>query len=358
MKLTDVTIRNLKATDKQIIYVDDNLSNFGVRVSKRHKTFVVKVGKNRSVKSIGRYPDITLAEARKKAKRLLANYSYFDSPISYTEAVEEFLDYCRTKNRPETIRQYKYYLNDCSFKRNVSDITRKEVLKHAATYPESGAAHRHTLASLRVFFRWCLRKEYIEKNPIDGELITAAPVRTRILTPHELKKVYHYEDQPFSDIVKLLILTGQRRTETTNIHADWIDGDTVTFPSEITKNKREHTIPVGDLTLQLLQGNGRMFKNQIGTVFQGFGKAKTRMDKVVKIPHWTLHDLRRTYSSTHAMLGTPLHITEMLLNHASGTISGVAAVYNRYQYLDEKREAVKRYEEYLSDILKLPEALV
>lgn len=353
MKLTDIALRNLKPTDKQIIYFDEYLPNFGVRLSKRHKTYVVKVGKNRSVKSIGRYPDMTLADARRKAKRVLANYSSFDSPILYVEALDEFLEYCESKNRPETVRQYSNYLRACPFKKKVSDITRKEVLRHGGTHRDGSAAQRHVLVSLRVFFRWCLRKEYIEKNPIDGEIILPAPSRSRILAPEEIKLVYHYEDQPFSDIVKLLILLGQRRTETTLIHSDWLDSDTITFPKEVTKNKREHTIPFGELARSFLEGEGNLFENEIGTVFQGFGKAKKRLDSAVSIPHWTLHDLRRTFASTHAMLGTPLHITELLLNHASGSISGVTAVYNRYQYLDEKRDAVKRYEKYMRDILDL-----
>lgn len=86
------------------------------------------------------------------------------------------------------------------------------------------------------------------------------------------------------------------------------------------------------------------------TVFNGWSKSKERLK--ADIPPWTLHDLRRTFSSNLAALGTPIHVTEKLLNHASGTISGVAAVYNRHTYFDEMRQAILTYEIHLAQLLK------
>ena len=85
--------------------------------------------------------------------------------------------------------------------------------------------------------------------------------------------------------------------------------------------------------------------------FNGWSKSKAALDNASAVPGWTLHDLRRTYASKLAALGVPPHIIERLLNHMSGTISGVAAIYNRYQFMPEMRAAVAKYETHLTMIL-------
>ncbi len=353
MKLTDIVIRNLKHDEKQVIHFDNNLPNFGVRVSKRYKTFIVILGTNRTVKSIGRYPDMSLAEARKLAKKAIALHIPSKNSLSYQDAKKFFLKEAEQKNRAKTVYEYKRYLHAFDSKSRFEKLTRTEMNTHLHQYKHTPSQYNHALTAFRVFFNWGLREELIEKNPLQGLPKMTTKSRNRVLVPDELREIYHYEYKPFSDIVKLLILLGQRRSETTHIHSDWIQRDTITFPDSITKNRREHTIPFGGLARPFLEGDGNLFQTSNKTLFSGFGKAKRRMDNCITIPHWTLHDLRRTFASTHAMLGTPLHITELLLNHASGSISGVTAVYNRYQYLDEKREAVARYEMYLAEVLNI-----
>ena len=92
-------------------------------------------------------------------------------------------------------------------------------------------------------------------------------------------------------------------------------------------------------------------RNNTTTTFNGWSKAKSAFDKTLTdVEPWTLHDLRRTFSSSLAALATPIHVTEKLLNHVSGSISGVAAIYNRHSYIDEMREALSTYEDFLSKI--------
>ncbi len=87
-------------------------------------------------------------------------------------------------------------------------------------------------------------------------------------------------------------------------------------------------------------------------MFNGWGKPKAALDKACGVIDWTLHDLRRTYSSTMAALGVPQVVVEKLLNHVSGgTLSPIASVYNRHAYMNEMREAVLRYEAYLSTLI-------
>lgn len=87
--------------------------------------------------------------------------------------------------------------------------------------------------------------------------------------------------------------------------------------------------------------------------FNGFGTCLNRMLDDTELTHFTLHDLRRTFATAHAKIGTPIHVTEKLLNHVSGTISGVAAVYNRHSYMEEMCGAVEKYDEYLEKLIKL-----
>lgn len=169
-----------------------------------------------------------------------------------------------------------------------------------------------------------------------------------MLSPEEIKVLWDYEYPHFSTIVKLCLLTGQRRSEIAAIAPDWINTDVLTIPANVAKNKRRHTIPISPQVLGLLEDvpfgrNG---------VYNGWSNGKRRIDKHVNIPHWTLHDLRRTFSTIHAELGTPIHITERLLNHASGSVSGVVGVYNRYSYLDEMRAAQSKYETCLANIVR------
>ena len=163
---------------------------------------------------------------------------------------------------------------------------------------------------------------------------------------------------PFGAIVKLLILTGQRRSEITNLRQSWLEDDAITFPAEIIKNAREHTIPMGDMTKVLIANLPKrtdlLFPSRLNdkTPFNGFSRAKLTFDKELEIESYTLHDLRRTFSSIMAKLGTPIHVTEKILNHTSGTISGVAAVYNRHSYQMEMREAFADYEDYLKTLIE------
>ena len=100
-------------------------------------------------------------------------------------------------------------------------------------------------------------------------------------------------------------------------------------------------------------GSTRLFpaRGKSETPFNGWSKGKVALDKRANIAPWTLHDLRRTFATDLAALGTPPHVTEKLLNHVSGTVSGVAAIYNRHAYMDEMRAAIDAWEKRLSAIL-------
>jgi integrase len=82
-------------------------------------------------------------------------------------------------------------------------------------------------------------------------------------------------------------------------------------------------------------------------VFQGYSKAKARLDQLSGVSDWTLHDLRRTVISGMARLGVAPHVADKILNHQSGTISGVAAVYQRHEFLKERKQALDLWGEHV-----------
>ncbi len=158
----------------------------------------------------------------------------------------------------------------------------------------------------------------------------------------------------------MLIRTGMRRGEVANLEWSFIDDtdNVLVLPADLVKNNRTHSIPVGEGLAKTLASIPRINRylfpssHEKATVFNGWGKAKERFDQELEgVLAYTLHDLRRTFATTHARIGTPIHVTEKLLNHVSGTISGVAAVYNRHTYLEEMRKAVTAYDEYLAKLI-------
>jgi len=157
----------------------------------------------------------------------------------------------------------------------------------------------------------------------------------------------------FHNIVELLVLTGQRRGEIAALRVEWIDFKkrTITLPPSITKNKRQHTFPLGKTAETPLKRGAKesvLFPARgKATPFNGWSKAKPAFDRGCPIEPWTLHDLRRTFATNLAPLAVPVHITEKLLNHVSGTTGGIVAVYQRPAYLDEMRAAVAAWEKHL-----------
>jgi integrase len=199
--------------------------------------------------------------------------------------------------------------------------------------------------------------------------------RERILSDAEVIPVLKAalsSDDTFHHIVALLILTGQRKGEIAHLQWDWIDEaeQLITLPSAITKNKRTHAFPYGEMVSDVLSRIPRFaespyvfpaMREQVrgkpATVYRGFGNSKERFDKTIaqsgaKLEHWTLHDLRRTFSSGMAALSVSQTTVEKHLNHVSGgTLSPIARVYNRYSYLAEMRAAVRLWETKLETLL-------
>ena len=366
MRLTDLSIRKLKAPEQgQRTHFDDALRGFGIRVSQGgSKSFVVMFGKRRQLKTIGRYPGTKLADARREAKRVqsdltLVNTGPSRQRVSFADARGKFLLDCESRNKPRTVQDYRRLLTrHFKYRKNVDELTRQDIMSVIRNLSATPSESQHAYVAIRTMMNWCVRHGFIDVSPAPSISHKSEP-RNRILSDDELAAVYQRAAEfgyPYGTIVQLLILTGQRRGEIAGLRWSWIEDDTIVFPQGFTKNKREHHIPIGKQAMEVLrslpEGPDLIFPSRISDEkhFNGWGKAKKSFDEEIDVTDYTLHDLRRTYSSNMARLGVPIHVTEKLLNHVSGTVSGIAAVYNRHTYMDEMREAVTKFDIYLAGL--------
>ena len=362
-------------------------------------------GKPRKM-TVGPYPVFGLAAAREAAGKALRAVSEGRDPghekkltkaaqandLTRIEAVlDDFVSrHVEVKNRPSSIKENKRLI-EVEIKpkwkgRQIETITRREIITLLDEIADRGApiiANRvHAL--LRKFFNWAIERDVIQASPVANVKPPAAEVsRDRVLSHDEIRLVWLAADTiawPFGPLVKLLLLTGQRRDEVAS--ASWdefkLDGPAPEWiiPRERAKNNQAHAVPLSKAavaTLEALpriQGAGRFILTTTGeTPVSGFSRAKDSLDAAmltiarqeavergedpekVAIAPWRLHDLRRTAASGMAALGQPVHVVEAVLNHRSGTIRGVAAVYNRHDYLEEKRRALSAWASQVAEIV-------
>lgn len=367
MRLTDILIKNLKVPAAgQKTHFDDGLPGFGVRVSQGGaRSFVVMFGPERRLKTIGRYPELSLAEARKEAKRVQVEAAAIvvplprHEPVSFDKARDRFLADSKLRHKLRTHTDYDRLLNrHFSFQESIDALTRADLTAAIEKLASTPSEQHHAFVAIRAMMNWCLKRGIIDQSPVP--LLTfRAEARSHVLSDDDLAAVYRRAEEigyPYGSIVQLLILTGQRRGEIAALRRSWIEKDLIVFPAGFTKNKREHRCPLSARAQKLIASlpdiGDVLFpaRGGSGGSFNGWGKAKERFDKLLEVSPYTLHDLRRTFSSNLARLGTPIHVTEKLLNHVSGTVTGVAAIYNRYSYLDEMRAALALHDEHLAKL--------
>jgi len=224
------------------------------------------------------------------------------------------------------------------------------------------SAANKTLKSLKTFLRWCVGRAVLNQSPAEGVPLPAKEVaRDRVLGDQELAQIILAARKiggPYGGIAEFLALTGQRREEVARMKWDELDlaQRVWTLPKSRTKNAKEHVVHLSEQSLAVLQ---RVAKKQpfvfsvLGTKpFQEFTRAKRRLDQLSGVTEWRLHDLRRTCVSGMARLGIAPHVADKILNHQAGTISGVAAVYQRHEFLSERRQALDLWGAHIGEILQ------
>ena len=314
-----------------------------------------------------------------------------DTDNTFSAVADRFLNqYCRGKKTPlreRTVTEYERHLKGALVstwkRRPIDKITDKDVIAAIDQLEAAGmfATARLFKAYLRKFFGWCVEKRLIQSNPALNAPLASRPadfVRERVLSVPELRivlKAANRLDAPYRAFVNVLALCGQRRHETSIMR--WADleleADNAVWyiPAEVTKNRRAHDVPLspevrdiirsvprivstherdggtvgGQLSAHVFSGDGR---NPVS----GFSKIKARLDRLIEedrlanrpedppMAHWTWHDLRRSAATGMADMGVAPHVIEAILNHVSGSKAGVAGIYNRGRYDDERRRAL------------------
>ncbi len=360
--LTDIVVRNLKAPDKgQETYWDATLPGFGVRVSQGGtKSFIViRRGKRRV---LGRYPIMTLKEGRTEGRKILhdpvgyAKSQHID--ISYPEAVERYLNMKKGEVRPRTLEGYAHLLRTFDFPQLVADI-RPYHVGDALDRIEQQTKKSNAYTALKMFFNWCVAREYCTLNPLQNLKKPKVPAsRERVLSDDELAVIWNACNKlgKYGAILQVLMLTGQRRDQVARLQTSWVEDDVFKFPASVMKNGKEHHCPIGPLTeyvlLQTIPIDGYYFSplRAVGRPFSAWSKSKNRLDGMIDIDPWRVHDLRRTWSTNAARLDIPPHITARILSHTSEEAK-VAKIYNRYRYRTEMAEAMHKMNDHILSLI-------
>lgn len=410
MKLTALAVARLAPPKTgQVDYFDTALPAFGVRVSlagTRTYFVMTRVHGKLARLTIGRAKvndhdlGLSLKEAREKAgewtdlaargidpRQMKAQERQDNedrSQNTFKTVGKRFMrQYVKPRLALSTQREYRRTLfgKDTAAwaNRPVSAITRADVREVLDAMVERGSpgAANNLLAYLGKFFNWCAEKDIVEIPPTDRiKRPGQKNIGDRTLCEAELAeawRAFEEEGGVFGDLFKLLLLTGQRRSEVGGMRIAELtnlEGKTPTWkiPIDRTKNSRPHLVPLAPMAVEIIDarpllGDHRMLFTTTGkTPVSGYGRAKQRIDAWIAsqrkkagadpMPDWTLHDLRRTMvTMMNEHLGIPPHVVEACVNHVSGLAkAGVAGVYNKALYLKERREALTAWAEHLEKL--------
>jgi integrase len=214
----------------------------------------------------------------------------------------------------------------------------------------STAMAARTAAYGKAAYSWAVKRGTLSTNPFVNLPVTPTERRERVLTDDELAAIWLATDDagPFNGIVRLLLLTGQRRAEVAGMTWAELSDDLAmwTIPANRAKNGATHIVPLSEPSQTLLRGvhkvSGLVFPGLRGP-FNGWSKAKASLDGKSAVADWRLHDLRRTMATGLQRLGVRLEVTEQVLGHVSGTRAGIVGVYQRHDFALEKRAALQAW---------------
>jgi integrase len=368
---------------------DTDLPGFGIRLRGERKSWVaqyrIKTGLQRR-ESFGDIRKVTLDDARKIARNRFAEVELGRDPVAErvqaktaAKAVrltlgvvaERYLAAKTDVVRARTYGQAKLHLTGPHWKplhdRPIEDITRADI---AARLQEITKEHGRTAASrargnLSAMFGWAMREGLCDANPTVSTNDPADGIkpRERVLSDVEVGTVWRAcHDDDFGRIVRLLILTGCRRQEIGELRWDEINLDTgvLTIPGTRTKNHRTHSLTLPPLALDILRAVPRRSDRDyvFGRDGQGFGgwsfATMVLATRIVAaegkpLPHFVLHDCRRTMRTGLGKLGVAPHIAELCINHAQKSIQ---AVYDKHRYEREIKAALALWAQHVAAIVE------
>jgi integrase len=375
-KVTNASIANLDGW-----MWDHKLVGFGARKQIKGVHFYVRyrIDGTQVVKSIGRLGPWTCDTARNEAKRLLGivasgvdPYAQSLSSETFGAEIERYLLRKRTSLRPSWFAQTESYL--CNYfaplhKLLFAEIDRRKVSAILGEIETNSGpiARNRARAALSAFYTWAIQEGFVDQSPVVGTgKATEGASRDRVLSPDELKRLWRsLGDGRFADIVRLLLLTGQRRTEIGRLTWSEVDLDRklIVLGPERTKNSRPHEVPLSTQALAILTRQPKRTEFVFSRRgFMNWADAKARLDQRVGIAPFRLHDLRRSCATGLAELGINPWIIEVVLNHYSKSTLGavelpghrasVAGIYNRAKYEGEMRSALQRWADHLDRIVQ------
>jgi integrase len=387
MATQKITITTVKKLAQQGGWLwDTDCAGFGARRQTRNVHFYLRyrLGGRQHMKRIGRLgspwtPETARQLARvglgEVARGLHPTFGNGDAPEgqgpTFGDLVPRFLDRKRGELRPRTFTELARHLTLHAASLNalrLGEIDKRTIAERLDEIEtrSGGVTRNRVKVSLSTFWNWAGRQGLAEGNPVRGTESVREKRRDRVLADSELAAVWRaLPESEFGDMVRLLVLTGQRRNEIGGLRWNEVDfaKGMIRLPASRTKNKHPHEIPLSGMANAILEArrkdNGgavRMSADGEGLVFGRFttwSKAKAALDaKLPGMAPFTIHDLRRTCATGLGNLRVGPHIIETILNHRSGHKAGVAGTYNRSAYPEEVREALARWADHIAALAR------
>lgn len=394
-KITKRSIDALIAGTESGILWDDSIKGFGAKRTKAGAVSYVlqfrmggREAKTRRYTIGSHGSPWTPATARSEAERLAIQIAQGIDPgeaerqrrreavdLAFDNYADKFAEACVGKGWRRLVEQsLRLHVKPVLGAKPLPKLSRVDVVAVFDRMPRAHVANiRNVFAVLRRLFRWAVSRGDIDRSPMEGmETPPAVKPRDRWLSDEELGRIWIQAPKThhcFGPIVRLLIVTGQRREEVSSLSWHELDRRERLWilPGDRTKNGEPNRIPLNDLALAVLDElagsdawprHGRLFATSRGGAFTGYDKGKKKLDLLVSedggepVANWRLHDLRRTLATGFQRLGVRFEVTEAVLNHVGGSRAGVAGIYQRHDWKDEKREALALWNEHVSSIIR------
>lgn len=387
LKFTDAAVQRLKPPAAgRVEYWDAALPGFGLRVTENGvRTWVMmyRMGSRARRLTIGRYPALSLADARALARDAMHEVAKGNDPgaakaarneppeaEAFENAAQDFLrrhvGKLRRSSQQENARVFSKELLPRWRGRRLAGIVRADVIELLDDVTDAGKpyAANHTLAVVRKFFNWCVERGKLDVSPC---MMVKRPheqrARDRVLSDDELRAIWGACDQmayPFGPFLKMLLATAQRRSEVAQMRWSDVDLDAKvwTIPAEHTKADRAHEVPLSPLAMEILKAVPQFHGDYVFTTtggerpVSGFSKCKSRLVVLSGVAgDWRFHDFRRTAGTGMAGLGVPVFTIGRVLNHSAAGMAGVTAIYDRHSYLEEKRHALEAWARKLAGVV-------
>lgn len=371
----------------QVEVFDRTLPGFGIRLSKGGKkawVLLYRVHGRKRRMTLGSYPALSLSDARMAAGKAIQAVQRGEDPAlekqqkkrtqptTFGELAKDYLErYAKARKRSwknDELNLRLHILPEWN-NRKVESIKRADVIAIVDRAEANNQPHlaRQLLAVVRKLFNWAVEKSLAEVNPATGVRLGTRPLdRSRTLSVNELQQLWAAWEKlgnPLGSYFKVVLLTVQRRSEIARMRWEHIDDEGLwTIPPEENKSNRLHVVPLSSEVRAILRGLPRttspyVFPGRIrvreghgecpkpAPAISGFSAAVEKVNaKLENRFEWRIHDLRRTGTTEMARLKFPPHVLSAVLNHApQTTMKGVLSVYNRHQYLEEKKEALEAW---------------